>query len=102
MRCRCAWFRKGPLMPVVSLVSSKGGLGKTTAALLLSTGLADAGVRVAVVDADPNQPLVAWANFAGEAVPAPLTVRGDVDENTILDVIEALSGFCQGSRHRPG
>jgi chromosome partitioning protein len=82
-------------MPVVSLVSSKGGVGKTTAALLLSTGLADAGVRVAVVDADPNQPLVAWANFAGEAVPAQLTVRGDVDENTILDVIEALSAEFQ-------
>jgi chromosome partitioning protein len=86
---------KDQLMPVVSFVSSKGGVGKTTAALLLSTGLADAGVSVAVVDADPNQPLMAWAKFAADAVPSGLTVRGEVNEDNILEVIEGLSTASQ-------
>jgi chromosome partitioning protein len=50
-------------MPNVAFVSPKGGAGKTTAALLLALGLADRGQRVAMIDSDPNKPLVHWAEL---------------------------------------
>lgn len=50
-------------MPNVAFVSPKGGAGKTTAALLLALGLADRGHRVAMIDSDPNKPLVHWADL---------------------------------------
>ena len=41
-------------MPNVAFVSSKGGAGKTTAALQLALGLAEWGLRVALIDAEPR------------------------------------------------
>ena len=52
-------------MPTVAFVNPKGGAGKTTAALLLALGLAERGHRVAMIDSDPNKPLVHWASLAG-------------------------------------
>lgn len=48
-------------MPNIAFISPKGGVGKTTAALLLALGLARRGQRVAIIDSDPNKPLVRWA-----------------------------------------
>jgi chromosome partitioning protein len=63
-------------MPNVAFISPKGGAGKTTAALALALGLADRGRRVAMIDSDPNKPLVRWADLPNrcEAIsvhPAP-------------------------------
>lgn len=66
-------------MPTIAYVSSKGGVGKTTASLLTALGLAGAdeeGPRIAVIDADPNLPLVRWAGLPGRperirVLPAP-------------------------------
>ena len=52
-------------MPTIAFVSSKGGVGKTTSALLLALGLAERGLRVALVDSDPNLPLKAWGELPG-------------------------------------
>lgn len=46
-------------MPVISLISSKGGCGKTTISVLLATELARYGT-VALVDTDPKQRAVKW------------------------------------------
>lgn len=46
-------------------MNPKGGAGKTTASLLLALGLAERGHRVAMIDSDPNKPLVHWANLPG-------------------------------------
>jgi chromosome partitioning protein len=71
-------------MPTIVFASPKGGAGKTTAALVLANQLARA-TPVAVVDADPNQPLKNWARNG----PSPnLTVVSDVDEDNIIDRIE--------------
>ena len=51
-------------MPTIAFVSSKGGVGKTTSALLLALGLLERG-EVALVDSDPNMPLSAWAALPG-------------------------------------
>jgi chromosome partitioning protein len=52
-------------MPTIAFVSSKGGVGKTTSALLLALGLAERGQGVALVDSDPNLPLKAWGDLPG-------------------------------------
>lgn len=52
-------------MPTVAFVNPKGGAGKTTAALLLALGLSEMGLRVAMIDSDPNKPLVHWASLPG-------------------------------------
>ena len=58
-------------MPVISFASPKGGVGKTTAALLLATELAQKGVGVTVIDADPEQYIERWASLPDK--PANLT-----------------------------
>jgi chromosome partitioning protein len=73
-------------MPVITLSSPKGGAGKTTAATILATELAERGVSVTVIDADPNKNVVDWAKLPGK--PETLSVIGDVTEETIVDVIE--------------
>jgi len=52
-------------MPTIAFVSTKGGVGKTTSALLLALGLAERGLSVSVVDSDPNLPLKAWSELPG-------------------------------------
>lgn len=72
-------------MPTVVFVSPKGGVGKTTAALVLATQLARS-TSVTVIDADPNHPIKAWID--GGASMDNLTVISDVNEDNILDQIE--------------
>jgi len=50
-------------VPNIAFISPKGGSGKTTAALLTALGLAERGERVALIDSDPNKPLVHWASL---------------------------------------
>lgn len=73
-------------MPVISFVSSKGGVGKTTGAAILAGELAESGVSVVMVDADPNRPLVAWQGV--QPLPERLTVVADDSAETIIDTIE--------------
>lgn len=72
-------------MPTVVFVSPKGGVGKTTAALVLATQLARS-TTVTVIDADPNRPIKAWID--GGASMKNLSVISDVNEDNILDQIE--------------
>ncbi|WP_337770750.1 ParA family protein [Sphingobium yanoikuyae] len=49
-------------MPTIAFISPKGGVGKTTVALLLASQLAR-GAKVTVIDTDPNHPVAAWGIF---------------------------------------
>jgi chromosome partitioning protein len=54
-------------MPNVVFISPKGGAGKTTAAVALTLGLVARGRRVALIDSDPNKPLVSWGALPGRS-----------------------------------
>lgn len=72
-------------MPVITLLSPKGGVGKTTTALLLATELAAQDANVILIDADPNFPLSKWAALDGK--PENIEVVEEIDEETIIDTI---------------
>jgi len=73
-------------MPTIVFASPKGGVGKSTAAVLLATELAGHGASVTMIDADPNRPLSQWANRPGK--PAMLSVVTTPTEDSIIDTIE--------------
>ncbi len=54
-------------MPTIAFVSSKGGVGKSTSAVLLAMGLVGRGLSVVLADSDPNLPLTAWGRFGWRA-----------------------------------
>lgn len=72
-------------MPTTVAVSPKGGAGKTTSMLNLALQLVKKGAHVALLDADPNNPLKKWA--AGGNCPENLQIIPDVDENNIAHKI---------------
>ena len=77
-------------MAIISFFNSKGGVGKSTTALIVAQVLAHHGRHVCLIDADPNQPQKAWQNIDPKRVPAKLEIIGDVTENDILDVLDKI------------
>ncbi len=80
-------------MANIAFISPKGGAGKTTAALALALGLAGRGQKVALIDSDPNKPLVQWGALPGR--PAAITVHA---APTIQDIRDAVR---EARRHEP-
>jgi chromosome partitioning protein len=76
-------------MPTIVFASPKGGVGKSTAAVLLASELASHGGTVTIIDADPNRPLSQWAELPGK--PERLTVIDNASEDSVIDVIEAAA-----------
>jgi chromosome partitioning protein len=72
-------------MPVLSLANPKGGVGKSTTALVLGTVLASQGASVTILDCDPNQPLKTWSTGGSSN---PVRILGDVTESLIVPVID--------------
>lgn len=71
-------------MATISLASVKGGVSKTSLALLLASELALDGYRVALLDADLNQQAAA---FGRKSDISNLTIIGDVREDNILALL---------------
>ena len=51
-------------MKQITFASFKGGAGKTTAAMAITSSLVEMGKRVALIDADENFPLLEWRDQA--------------------------------------
>ncbi|WP_046869332.1 ParA family protein [Microvirga massiliensis] len=72
-------------MAVIPFVSSKGGAGKSTSALILATQLAARGSKVTVLDCDQNQHCAEWY---AEAKNKSVAVVGDITYKTVVEEIE--------------
>lgn len=57
-------------MRTITLVTQKGGAGKTTVAASLAVAAAEAGERVVALDLDPQGSLAAWGDNRAEDAPA--------------------------------
>ena len=77
-------------MQVIVFASSKGGVGKTTAALSLASVLTHHGAPTTLIDADPNAPLALWATRFSSGVPASLTVK-TAFRTDVAEVIDAAT-----------
>ena len=55
-------------MALVLFANTKGGSGKTTAALVLAGELVKHRAKVVLLEGDPNRPLMNWASARGMAV----------------------------------
>lgn len=79
-------------MPVIVTASSKGGAGKSTLTLVLALALDTLGANVAIIDADPNRPIVRWRS--GKSA-SRIEVVGDVTESNIIRLIREQSAARQ-------
>ena len=75
-------------MQVVVFASSKGGVGKTTSALTLSSVLTHHGARTTLIDADPNAPLALWSTRFPKGVPEGLSVK-TAFRTDVADIIDS-------------
>ncbi len=73
-------------MPVIVFASSKGGAGKTTAAIVLASELSRHNTSVTLIDVDPNQHSAKWA--LKEGCPSNITLIEKSTEETIIDDID--------------
>ena len=76
-------------MATISIASDKGGVSKTTCAILFASELALDGYRVTLIDADLNQQAVA---FGRKTDIAGLSVVGEVREDNILSLLRKAEG----------
>lgn len=72
-------------MAVVSVCSTKGGVGKTTLVMCLADAFARQGGAVAIIDGDPNGHVASWRARAG--ADCKVEVISEADETRIQDVI---------------
>ena len=77
-------------MPVLTIASGKGGVGKTLAALSLAAAMAAEGIDVALLDADPNRGAHRWATgtYGGEP---PLPTYAEADTERLANLVPELA-----------
>ena len=73
-------------MPVIAVSNPKGGAGKSTTTLVLATYLAQQGATVAVLDADPNQPILDWKERGSSD--SRMQVVGGVRESNLMEILD--------------
>lgn len=81
-------------MPVLTFANTKGGAGKTTAVLLIATELARMGLRVAVLDADPQRWISCWHELLGSRRPDRLEVVPYVSAANLEREIKRCQHSC--------
>lgn len=80
---------------IISLVASKGGVGKTTSAVYLACAASrfDPSAPVRLLDADPQRSALDWADMAAEAGdPLPFAVE-PADESSLAALDTSAGGL---------
>lgn len=76
-------------MPVIVMASPKGGVGKSTCAVLLASEFARMGADVTVLDCDPNKSLSRWA---AHGMPSGVTLLSNIGRSEIVPAIRNADG----------
>ena len=76
-------------MPVIVMASPKGGVGKSTCAVLLASEFARMGADVTVLDCDPNKSLTRWASHGA---PNGVTLLNGVSRSEVVSTIRNADG----------
>ncbi|MBO9440125.1 ParA family protein [Sulfitobacter sp. R18_2] len=76
-------------MPVIVMASPKGGVGKSTCAVLLASEFARMGADVTALDCDPNKSLTRWATHG---LPRGIKLYSDVGRSDIVATIKNADG----------
>ncbi|MGD0104324.1 MAG: ParA family partition ATPase [Rhodopila sp.] len=61
-------------MKIISFISQKGGVGKTTLAIHLAVAFAADGLNVAVLDLDPQASAAEWKDFREQEMPGVIAI----------------------------
>lgn len=81
-------------MKTLSIVSQKGGVGKTTLALNVAVKAALNGHSVAVLDLDPQASATVWADARKAEIPAVQSIHDARLEHTLQALAEAGCDFA--------
>ena len=85
---------KMPLGHVISTLNVKGGVGKTTTALLLAQEMTARGYSTAVVDLDPNAAFIKFGDYRSkQGLPEVFTIKGLADINEATTFAGLLRGL---------
>jgi chromosome partitioning protein len=76
-------------MPVIVIASPKGGVGKSTCAVLLASEFARMGAEVDVLDCDPNKSLTRWASHG---LPKGVVLHSNIGRSDIVPTIRGADG----------
>ncbi len=77
---------------IIGFVSEKGGVGKTTTALMLAGALSRVGKTVELLDCDEAQNAVAWAQRARRLGTLPFVVEEVTDEQSLQGRLGSVAG----------
>ena len=61
-------------MKIISFISQKGGVGKTTLAIHLAVAFAADGLNVAILDLDPQASAAEWKDFREQELPGVIAI----------------------------
>lgn len=76
-------------MKVVSFISQKGGVGKTTLAIHLAVAFAGEDLNVAIVDLDPQASSAEWKDFRQEEMPGVIAIPSSRLNKVLQDLEKA-------------
>lgn len=80
----------------ISVANAKGGVGKTTVALTIAGALADSGMKVQLVDLDPQGSCMTWAGLREQTGrPAAFDVKTKPETGYDVTVFDHPPGLPQ-------